>query len=244
MPDETKSDSEGCKHAPSVAKHETDELVERNRNALTLTPGELLTGLSVFQIDQPHQQTLAYLAVAQAREIGSDPGLRSSAIFRATSGGDVAVFTQWTNRSAYKQAAQTLLKPSEQELYQIVVVDHITGQGTSQLAIEDGLFHFINVFHLAQGRRDDFVDYFKRIIPVVRVQPGFVSTNLLISLDGRHAANIGQFETCRDFLTALRQPRVIIAFAQGFRRRLLYSTLGIIPRPPRLRLYDLLAVFC
>lgn len=244
MPDETKPGSEGRKYAPSMAKCETDELVEKDRNALTLAPGDLLTGLSVFQIDQPHQQTLAHLAIAQAREIGSDPGLRSSAIFRATSGSDVAVFTQWTDRSTYDQAAQTLLKPSEQELYQIVVVDHITGQGTSQLAIEDGLFHFINVFHLAQGRRADFVDYFKRIIPVVRVQPGFVSTNLLVSLDGCHAANIGQFKTRHDFLAALRQPRVVMAFAQGFRRRLLYSTLGIIPRPPRLRLYDLLAVFC
>jgi len=244
MPEETKPGSESCKHAPPVAKREIDELVERNRNTLQLTPGDLLTGLSIFQIDQPHQQTLAHLAVAQAREIGSDPGLRSSAIFRATSGGDVAVFTQWTDRSTYDQASQTLLKPSEQELYQVVVVDHITGQCTSQLAIEDGLFHFINVFHLAPGRRDNFVDYFKRIIPVVRVQPGFVSTNLLVSLDDCHAANIGQFKSRRDFLTALRQPRVIMAFAQGFRRRLLYSTLGIIPRSPRLRLYDLLAVFC
>src|SRR5258707_570696 len=99
MPDETKPGPESRKHAASGTKHETDEPVERDRNALTLAPSDLLTGLSVFQIDQPHQQTLAHLAVAQAREAGSGEGLRSSAIFRSTSGGDVAVFTQWMNRS-------------------------------------------------------------------------------------------------------------------------------------------------
>ena len=235
MQDDMKSDTESHKSASSVTKHATGSPEERNSNALTLVPGDLLTGLSVFQIDQPHQQILAHLAVVAAREAGSEKGIYSSAIFRGTGGGDLAIFTQWMNRRAYDQAPQTLLKPPEQDLYQITVVDHITGQGASHLAIEDGLFHFINVFRLAPGRRDDFVDHFQRIIPIVRVQPGYVSTNLLVSLDARHAVNIGQFKTRHDFLAILRQPRVIMAFAQGFLRRIVW-------RPPRLRLYDLLDV--
>src|SRR5947209_19219456 len=206
-----------------------------NGNVLTLVPGNLLTGLSVFQIDQPHQQILADLAVAAAREGGETRGMCSSAIFRGTGGGNLAIFTQWRNREAYEQAPQTLLKPPEQDLYQITLVDHIRGQGASRLALEDGLFHFINVFRVASGRRDDFVDYFQRIIPLVRVQPGYVSANLLVSLDAHHAVNIGQFKTRHDFLAIFRQPRVITAFAQGFLRRL-------VRRPPRLRLYDLLDV--
>jgi hypothetical protein len=232
---ETKSGTESRKHASSVTKHATDLPKERGNNMLTLTPGDLLTGLSIFQIDQPHQQTLAHLAVVTARDGGSEEGIRSSVIFRGIGGNDVAIFTQWMNRGAYDQAPQTLMKPLEQDLYQIALVDHITGQGTSHLAIEDGLFHFINVFPLAPGKRDDLIDFFEHTIRIVRVQPGYVSTNLLVSLDDRHAANIGQFKTRQDFLAMVRRPRVLMAFAQGLRRQ-------IVRRPPRLRQYELLAV--
>lgn len=235
MRDETKPDTEGRKDASSVTKRAADSPEVRDSNRLTLTPGDLLTGLSVFQIDQPHQHTLADLAVVTAREAGSEEGIRSSAIFRGTGGGDVAVFTQWLNRRTYDQAPQTLLKPPKQDLYQIAIVDHITGQNASHLAIEDGLFHFINVFTLAPGKRDDLIDFFEHTIRIVRVQPGYVSTNLLVSLDARHAVNIGQFKTRQDFLAMSRRPRVLMAFSQGLRRR-------IVRRPPRLRVYDLLAV--
>lgn len=235
MGDEMKSNTESHKNAFSATKRATGSSEKRNNNALTLVPSDLLTGLSVFQIDQPHQQTLANLAVATAREAGSERGISSSAIFRGTSGGDVAVFTQWLNRQAYDQAPQMLLKPPEQDLYQITLVDHITGQGASRIAIEDGLFHFINVFNVVPGKRDDLIDFFEHTIPVVRVQPGYVSTNLLVSLDARHAVNIGQFKTRQDFLAMSRRPRVLMAFLQGLRRR-------IVRRPPRLRQYDLLEV--
>ena len=232
MQDEIQSGTESCKHASSVTKHAADLPEERDRNTLTLTPSKRLSGLSVLQIDQPHQQTLVHAAIATARE----GGIRSSAVFRGTGGRDVAIFTQWMNREAYDQAPQTLMKPLKSDLYQIALVDHISGQGASHLAIEDGLFHFINVFPLAPGKRDDLIDFFEHTIRIVRVQPGYVSTNLLVSLDDRHAANIGQFKTRQDFLAMLRRPRVLMAFAQGLIRR------QIVRRTPRLRQYDLLAV--
>lgn len=77
--------------------------------------------------------------------------------------------------------------------------------------------------------------YFQRLIPIVRVQPGYVSANLLMSLDGRHAVNIGQFQTRQDFQAIFRKPRVAAGFAQGILR-------SIVPGPPRLRQYDLVAV--
>ncbi len=56
-----------------------------------------------------------------------------------------------------------------------------------------------------------------------------------MSLDGCHAVNIGQFQTRPDFQAIFRKPRVTMGFAQGIFRR-------IIPGPPRLRQYDLVAV--
>jgi hypothetical protein len=92
-----------------------------------------------------------------------------------------------------------------------------------------------NVFRLMPSKRDDFVHYFQRLTHIVRAQPGYVSANLLISLDGRHAANIGQFQTRQDFQAIFRNPRVMMGFAQGVLRR-------IVPGPPRLRQDDLVAV--
>lgn len=211
----------------------TDE--KSKSHTLTLAPGNVLTGLSVFQIDQPHQHTLVQLAEATARQTRSDVGIQGSAIFRAIGKGDVAVFTQWLNQSSYDQAEPTLFKPPEQDLYHIALVDHITGQVASHIAMADGLFHFINVFRLTPSKRDDFVHYFRRLTRIVRVQPGYVSANLLISLDEHHAVNIGQFKTRQDFQAIFRKPRVTMGFAQGILRR-------IVPGPPRLRQYDLVAV--
>lgn len=213
------------------SKDETSE-----RHALTLTPGHGLMGLSVYQIDQPHQATLVQTAEATARHARTDTGMQGCAIFRAIGKGDVAVFTQWLDQRSYEQTEPTLLKPPQQDVYQIALVDHISGQKASRLVLSDGLFHFINVFRLTPSKRDDFVQYFEHLTRLVRVQPGYVSANLLTSLDGCHAANIGQFQTRQDFLQAIfRTPRVTMGFAQGIFRR-------IVPAPPRLRQYDLVSV--
>jgi quinol monooxygenase YgiN len=235
MPDETTSKSERHEDASSMTQRVRSEPVESKSHVLTLVPGDLLMGLSVFQIDQPHQDTLVQLAGATARQRGAVAGIQGSAIFRAIGKGDVAVLTQWLSQSAYDQAEPTLLKPPKPDLYRVVLVYHITGQAASRIAMEDGLFHFINVFRLTPGKREDFVQYFQHLIPIVGVQPGCVSANLLISLDERHAVNIGQFQTRQDFQAIFRKPRVVLGFAQGVLRR-------IVPGPPRLRQYDLVAV--
>jgi hypothetical protein len=55
MQDETKSKGERHEDASSMTKRVTGSPVERKSHALTLAPGDRLSGLSVFQIDQPHQ---------------------------------------------------------------------------------------------------------------------------------------------------------------------------------------------
>lgn len=230
MRDETQGESESDKHASPMR----DAREERKSHALTLTPGDLLMGLSVFQIDQPHQKIIVQIAEATSREGGPEEGMRGCAIFRSLDTGDVAVLTQWVDRSAYEQAPQTLLKPIEEDLYQVALLHHVTGQTTSRLAPDDGFFHFINVFHLAPGRCKDFVDYFQRALPLVSASAGFVSTNVLISLDERHAANIGQFHTRQDFQAIFRNPRILLTFSEPLRRRII---LGF----PRFRYYDLVA---
>ncbi|WP_165423365.1 antibiotic biosynthesis monooxygenase family protein [Ktedonosporobacter rubrisoli] len=209
--------------------------VERERHVLTLAPGDQLTGLSVFQIDQPHQHILVQVAEVTARQGKAHAGIQGCAIFRALGKGDVAVLTQWLSQGACTQAEPTLLKPPEQDLYQVVWNDHISGQRTSRIALEDGLFHFINVFRLTPRKRHEFIQYFQHLSRIVRVQPGYISSNLLISLDGFHAVNVGQFQTQHDFQAMLRKPRVAMGFAQGVLRR-------IVPGPPRLRQYALVMV--
>lgn len=160
--------------------------------------------------------------------------MRGSAIFRSINTGDVAVLTQWADRSAYEQAPQTLLKPIEGDLYRVVLLHHVTGQTTTRLTTDDRVFRFINAFHLAPGRVKDFVDYFRRSIPFVSASAGLVSTSLLISLDERHAANIGEFRTRQDFQAIFRKPRILIAFSEPLRRRIIVGF-------PRARYYDLVS---
>jgi Antibiotic biosynthesis monooxygenase len=211
-----------------------DAREERKSHALTLTPGDQLTGLSVFQIDQPHQQTLVQLAETTAMEVGPEDGIRGCAIFSGMNKGDVAVLTQWVDRSAYEQAPQTLLKPIEGDLYRVTLQHHVTGQTTSHLTPDNGFFHFINVFRIALGRSKDFLDYFQRAIPLVSASAGFVSTNVMISLDERYAVNLVQFQTRQDLRAILRRPRILLTFSEPPRRRIIRGF-------PRFRDYDLVA---
>ncbi|MGH3854704.1 MAG: antibiotic biosynthesis monooxygenase family protein [Pseudonocardiaceae bacterium] len=193
-----------------------------------------MIGLGIFQIDQPHQHTLVQIAETTAQNVGQADHIRGCAIFRSIDTGDVAVLTQWGDPSAHDQVPPTLLKPIEQDLYHLALLHHAAGRTTSRLSADDGLFHFINVFRLAPGRSKDFIDYFQDSIPLVSASPGFVSTNVLISLDQRHAANIGQFTTRRDFMAIFRSPRILMTFSEPLRRRIIRGF-------PRFRFYELAA---
>ena len=62
---------------------------------------------------------------------------------------------------------------------------------------------------------------------------GFVSINILVSLDERYAVNLGQFQTRGDFQAIFRNPRVLLKLSEAPRRRIILGT--------RMHHYDLIA---
>jgi hypothetical protein len=150
-----------------------------------------------------------------------------------------AVFEGAGGRNCVLLAAIPATSPSADPdlTYHTEVVDHRHGDPRSVVDREGGLFHFVNVFQVASGRRDQMIEYFEHTIPAVRVQPGYVSTNLIVNESGTRAVNIGQYERREDFLAIFRQVPVLRAFAAGPSYKVMPAVLGLLPRLPRLRLY-------
>jgi hypothetical protein len=191
--------------------------------------------LDVFQVTRPHQQPALVAAMAdRVRSDLRDGRIGSGAVLCGHSGKDVATVAVTT----------TLARSGgdRPDLYTVEIVDRLSGEKQSVIEQGSPLFHFVNVFQVASGRRGAMIDYFAHTIPYVRKQPGYVATNLLVSLDGRLAVNIGQYRTRKHFLAIFRQPDVIASFALGYPKRIMAPVAGVIPRPPRLRLYDLALV--
>jgi hypothetical protein len=191
--------------------------------------------IDVFQVTQPHQQAgLIAAMVDRVHRDLRDNLINSGAVLRGHGGKDVATIAATTTPTAPAGG-----RP---DLYTVEIVDRLSGERYSPIEQGSPLFHFVNVFQIAPGRRDAMVDYFAHTIPYVRKQPGYVATNLLVSLDGSQAVNIGQYHTRTQFLAIFRQPDVLASFARGYAKRIMAPVAGVIPRPPRLRLYDLALV--
>lgn len=197
--------------------------------------------LHVFQVAARQQQpSLLADAVRGMERDWVSRGIRGGAVLRGLGGKDVASIAVLSTPVPSEPGDQTAPPP---DLHTVEIVDRLTGERTSLIEENSRLFHFMNVFQVAPGKRDAMIKYFAHTIPYVRRQPGYVSTNLIVSLDGRQAVNVGQYETRRDFLAIFRQPDVIGAFARGFPQRLSPPLLGLLPRAPRLRLYELTGVW-
>lgn len=155
--------------------------------------------------------------------------LTAGCVFTGTKGRNVALLGQLSGRGG--------LASDSARRYTLEVVDHIDGTETMLIDPASDTFHFINVFHVAPGRRDQMIDYFTHTIPAVQVQPGYIATNLLMNADGTRAVNIGQYDTREDFLAIFRQRMVITAFQEGPSYKVMPTIAGLFPRLPRLRLY-------
>lgn len=193
---------------------------------VTLRQGAGHIRLDVLRTRPDQQSVVLAGAVALVDQEIRDGVVTSGAVLRGTGRRDVALVAELAEDT-----------PSRNR-YRVEVVDHIDDRDRSVVESGSSLFTFVNVFTVTPGKRVEMVDYFAHTIPFVRRQPGYVSTNLVVSADSRYAVNIGQYETRRDFLAIFRQPEVVGAFAAGFPRRIT-TYLGVIPRPPRLRLYEL-----
>lgn len=121
--------------------------------------------------------------------------------------------------------------------YRTEVVDRLDDLTASPVDATGEVFHFVNEFTVAPGRREQMIEYFLHTIPAVRVQPGYISTNLIVNETGTRAVNIGQYETREDFVAIFRQRSVIQAFAAGPSYKVMHQPLGFLPAIPRLRLY-------
>jgi hypothetical protein len=208
---------------------------ERGAGLTLLEHDTYAVRIDVFQVARPHQQPALVAAMADRvrRDLG-DGLINSGAVLRGHGGKDVATVAVTTTPA--------LSAGRRPDLYTVEIVDRLSGEKQSIIEQGSPLFHFVNVFQIAPGRRDAMVDYFAHTIPYVRKQPGYVATNLLVSLDGRQAVNIGQYHLREHFLAIFRQPDVLASFARGYPKRIMAPIAGVIPRPPRLRLYDLALV--
>lgn len=155
--------------------------------------------------------------------------LTAGCVFTGTKGRNVALLGQL--------GAREDLAADSARRFTLEVVDHIAGAETMLIDPASPMFHFINVFQVAPGRRDQMVDYFVHTIPAVRAQPGYIATNLLMNADGTRAVNIGQYDTREDFLAIFRQREVIAAFREGPSYKVMPTIAGLFPHLPRLRLY-------
>lgn len=197
--------------------------------------------LHVFQLAARRQQPALLASTISTMETDwHSQRIRGGAVLRGLGGKDVASIAVL---SAPTASAGTDGHEPPPDLYTVEIVDRLTGEKSSVIQENSPLFHFVNVFRVAPGKRDAMIRYLAHTIPYVRRQPGYVSTNLIVSLDGRLAVNVGQYETRRHFLAIFRQPEIIGAFARGFPQRLSPAMLAFLPRPPRLRLYELTTVW-
>jgi quinol monooxygenase YgiN len=121
--------------------------------------------------------------------------------------------------------------------YSVEIVDHVDGSDHSIIERGSPVFTYINVFAVSPGKRARMADHFARTVPHLRKQRGYVSTNVIVSADGRRVVNIGQYETRGDYLATFRRPEVIAGLA-GIPGRLKVGTGGV-SRPPRIRLCEL-----
>ncbi|QUH01345.1 antibiotic biosynthesis monooxygenase [Saccharopolyspora erythraea] len=78
---------------------------------------------------------------------------------------------------------------------------------TTEINADADLVTLINVFTVEPGRQRELVDVLARATEeVMRHQPGFVSANLHVSLDGTRVANYAQWESSEHFQRMLANP--------------------------------------
>lgn len=97
----------------------------------------------------------------------------------------------------------------------------------------------MNIVHFAPEKREELIAHFEHTIPYMRKQPGYVSSNLLLSVDQPLAVNIGQFNSSKHFKASMRKKEVLGSFAKGYPLGIMATVLGVLPKPPQLHLCEL-----
>ncbi|MEV6639435.1 hypothetical protein [Amycolatopsis sp. NPDC051371] len=203
---------------------------QHGAGTISLAPGGQLLYLDVVHEPAPRLRPTAVARLGRRLDrLLSEEEVSAGVIFEGTKARNTAVLAALTNSAA--------LSNDVERTYRTEIVDHIDDRDTSTVDDAEGLFHFINVFSVAPGRSEHMIEYFTHTIPAVRVQPGYVSTNLIVNTSGTRAVNIGQYRTRKEFIAIFRQKSVLRAFSAGPSYKVMRRALGVLPAIPRLRLY-------
>lgn len=204
---------------------------------LRIEAGSLM-GVQIFTVSEDRQTSEMDKAFTVAKAAARTPnGPRKAAVLRGLNGKDYSLVTLWPESG--RDAALHAL--AARDLYTVQIIDRLDGEIFSNLDERAPIFNFVNVFQVAPGKGAEMSSYFAGTIEVVRIQPGYISTNFMMSLDGSQAINIGQYATKEEFLAIFRQPSVVWEFAKGAFSGIVPYRAKVIPVLPRLRLYELCA---
>ncbi|SFT24369.1 antibiotic biosynthesis monooxygenase [Paenibacillus sp. BC26] len=192
-----------------------------------------LVRLKVFQVAGRHKQLKQVNhAISAMDRVWQDGAVQSGAVLRGTRGKHVV------SLALVDAQAEEASGPNR---YTVEYSDHIAAQPSSKSKQGQGTarLYFLNIVQLAPGKREVMIRNFERTMPYVRKQPGYISTNLLVSRDNRLAIHVGQFESRRHFQAIFRKQEVLRAFGRGLAPGMMATICGVLPKPPSLHLFEL-----
>ncbi|MWC31240.1 antibiotic biosynthesis monooxygenase family protein [Paenibacillus sp. MMS18-CY102] len=214
------------------------EAASRQQTAMFLDAGDSQRiRLQPFPVLWRHEQKdQLQHAIDSLDRVYEEGFAQSGAILRGLNGKDVLSLIQLSPQAISDESSfGAVAMPNR---YHVERVDHRTGN--SHTAIGQGTvpFYCVVTFKLTPGKQNELLASFERALAHVRKQPGYISTSLLLSQDGRMAVQIGQFENRQHFRASLRQRKAIGVLAHGVFRRMKASFCGVWPKLPRIRLYE------
>ncbi len=220
--------------------------------------GSVATVLRVFSTEPRHQQrALDLLTRATQAALKNQPGYISISLLKGLNGRHIAFYSQWQRRedfqamlanekvrSQLEQVALLLQDElpvlSEADLYNVAYAHH-AGGGEATIAMGGGIFQFIDMFSVEPKHQSELMDVFKEKARALTSAPGYISTNVHRSLDGRRVVHYGQYRSRRHFAAILRQADLAALFLQLPLQWLAQNKCGL-PTLPELHEYEVVFV--
>lgn len=198
-------------------------------------------GVEVRQSKQPRQMLDLQARYGEAAyAIGRPDGPIAAMGLRGLNNVDWTVITTWEGEGLRSPTPRPY-DLARADTYEVITVDRLDGLSATTIGPDLQAFPFVNVFQVAPGKREQMILYFNKTIETVRIQPGYIATNFMMSLDGLRAVNVGLYDTREEFMAIFRQLPVLRDFAGGAVSGILPTVFGFLPRLPRLKLYELIA---
>jgi heme-degrading monooxygenase HmoA len=144
------------------------------------------------------------------------PSFVSANLHKSLDGARVVNYAQWMSKEAYEAATRNpqQMKPEVKEQWQVIQtlvqaadiklyeVAFMAGQ-LREISQNNGVTTLINVFSVTPDQQQSFLEKLKVGDLLMREQPGYISTNFHLSLDGTRITNYAQWESQKAFEAAL-----------------------------------------